>query len=82
MSIQPVGFTPIYGRRRINYVPSNKVPAFVKLFEALANRLGSEAKALKVSELSTSALYSMRQENVLTDKQAHKLLSAYKKGKQ
>lgn len=77
-----LGFTPIYGRRCLNYVPSNKVPAFVNLFDALASRLGSEAKALKASDLSTSTLYGMRQENVLTDKQAHKLLAAYKRSKQ
>lgn len=67
--------------RTLNYIPPSKVPAFVRLFDAVAAGVGSENKAHQVLGVCERTIHSARTLSRMTDKQARRILIGYKQWK-
>lgn len=67
------------GTRDTNTVPRDKLPAFVKLMDALADRHGSRIKALRAAGVNSGQWYAIAagRQN-LTVTLAKKILTTYK----
>ena len=65
-------------RQTMNYIPGSKVPAFLKLFDAVAAVEGSNTKAQAAIGVCERTIHKARTLDRLTDKAARQILDGYK----
>lgn len=65
-----------------NFIPKDKVSAFMKLIDAMAARLGCHERACKYIGLSSGHVHRIRAGvTELTEPTAHKIMAGYKRFK-
>jgi hypothetical protein len=73
--------TPIHDDRTLNWIQPDKVGHFLKLFSAVAAKVGGMAAASKFADVSESSIAMAKQKRELSDRQARKILAAYRRAK-
>jgi hypothetical protein len=65
-------------QKRIEYMPYEKVAPFITLIGKVYAFAGNERDAAKLLNVSRNTFTQLRDEKILTDKQARKILAAYR----